>query len=93
MILNGLDAMPGGGTLSFDLHEAGTQVKIVILDTGPGIAPEIGDRLFEPFVSTRETGSGLGLAIVQDLAELHGGSIALESSPAGGVRARLTLPV
>jgi two-component system, NtrC family, sensor histidine kinase HydH len=92
LILNGLDAMPGGGALTLDLHEAGTQVKIVIQDTGPGIAPEMGDRLFEPFVSTRETGSGLGLVICKRIVEDHGGTIEAENAREGGARFTVLLP-
>jgi signal transduction histidine kinase len=63
-------------------------------DDGPGIPAAMRDRVMQRGVRADEAapGSGLGLAIVRDLAELHGGSIALETSPTGGTRARLRLP-
>jgi signal transduction histidine kinase len=69
-------------------------VAILVDDDGPGIAPEMRRQVLQRGVRADEAapGSGLGLAIVRDLAELHGGSIALEDSPMGGARARLVLP-
>jgi signal transduction histidine kinase len=74
-------------------EEAGS-VSIIVDDDGPGLEPSMRERVFQRGVRADETapGSGLGLAIVADLAELYGGAIVLESAPAGGVRARLTLP-
>ena len=74
--------------------EAGGRLTITVDDDGPGIAPALRESVLRRGVRADEgaPGSGLGLAIVRDLAELHGGSIALESSPAGGLRARLELP-
>jgi signal transduction histidine kinase len=67
---------------------------IVIEDDGPGIEPSLRDAVLRRGVRADEAapGSGLGLAIVRDLAELHGGSVMLESAELGGLRARLTLP-
>jgi signal transduction histidine kinase len=69
-------------------------IAIVVDDDGPGLAPELRDKVLQRGVRADEAapGSGFGLAIVRDLAELHQGSIVLEASPEGGVRARLTLP-
>jgi len=69
-------------------------VSITVDDDGPGLAPELRDRVVRRGVRADESapGSGLGLAIVRDLAELYGGTIALEDAPLGGLRARLTLP-
>jgi signal transduction histidine kinase len=73
---------------------AGGQVVIVVEDDGSGIAPSLRDAVLQRGVRADEAapGSGLGLAIVRDLAELYGGSISLDASPRGGVRANLTLP-
>ncbi len=70
------------------------QLSIAVDDDGPGLDPSLRAQVFERGVRAdqRVRGSGLGLAIVSDLAELHGGSIALEPSPLGGTRARLDLP-
>jgi signal transduction histidine kinase len=74
--------------------ENGTAVLITVDDDGPGVDPSMRDQVLRRGVRADEAapGSGLGLAIVRDLAELYGGSISLESSPAGGLRARLQLP-
>jgi signal transduction histidine kinase len=70
------------------------QVVIAVDDDGPGIEPSMREAVMRRGVRADEAaqGSGLGLAIVRDLAEIYGGSISLEESPMGGVRARLTLP-
>jgi signal transduction histidine kinase len=67
-------------------------VRIDIADTGPGIAPGVQGRLFQPFASARLGGSGLGLAIVRDLARLHGGEVMLVSTGPKGTCFRLELP-
>ena len=72
----------------------GRSVDITVDDDGPGLAPDLRETVLKRGVRADEAapGSGLGLAIVADLAELYGGSITLEGSAAGGLRARLTLP-
>jgi signal transduction histidine kinase len=69
-----------------------TGVEIRIRDTGPGIAPRIKERLFEPFVSSKETGVGLGLSISKRLVEAHGGAIRGGDAPEGGTVFAFTLP-
>jgi signal transduction histidine kinase len=73
---------------------AGSRLAVIVDDDGPGLAAPLRETVLRRGVRADETapGSGLGLAIVADLAELYGGSIALEDSPAGGLRARLELP-
>ncbi len=80
--------------VSVESVEDNGAIAIVVEDDGPGIAPDLRERVLQRGVRADEAapGSGFGLAIVRDLAELHGGSISLEASPKGGVRARLTLP-
>jgi signal transduction histidine kinase len=72
----------------------GDRYVITVDDDGPGIAPEMRAQVLQRGIRADEAapGSGLGLAIVRDLADLHGGTIALDRSGAGGVSARLTLP-
>jgi len=72
--------------------DAGSRVEIEVRDSGPGVAPEVRDRIFEPFFSTKTSGSGLGLALVKKIAEDHGGGVSLESTPGEPTRARLWLP-
>jgi signal transduction histidine kinase len=75
-----------------ELHAG--EIVLVVDDDGPGLAAELRQRVLQRGVRADEAapGSGLGLAIVRDLAELYGGSIALDDAPAGGLRARLVLP-
>jgi signal transduction histidine kinase len=83
--LNALDAMPGGGELRFGLRRwANGPVEVEVADTGPGVATAVLPRLFEPFVSTRDTGLGLGLVISKRIVEDHGGSISAANRPGGG---------
>ncbi len=71
----------------------GRRVGFWICDNGQGIDPEVRERLFEPFFTTRTKGTGLGLAIVRQLVDLHGGSVALSDNDPSGTCAVLTLPV
>jgi two-component system sensor kinase FixL len=63
-----------------------------VADTGPGLAPEVAGRLFEPFVSTKPEGMGVGLAICRTIVEAHGGRLWAEPNPGGGAVFRFTLP-
>ena len=67
-------------------------VRLVVEDSGPGIAPERRERVFEPFYTTRPNGLGVGLAISRSLAERHGGRLRVEAGGAGGARFVLELP-
>ena len=64
---------------------------IKVADTGTGIAPEIADQLFQPFITTKSQGLGVGLSISRTIVESHGGRIWVESNPAGGTTFRFTL--
>jgi len=64
-----------------------------VLDRGPGLPDAVRERLFEPYVSTKNRGSGLGLSLVRDIAAQHGGRITLENREGGGAKARLSLPL
>ena len=67
--------------------------EISVADTGPGIIPEVADRLFEPFVTTKKTGMGLGLSICRDIVEAHHGRLTTAPSPEGGAVFRISLPI
>jgi signal transduction histidine kinase len=68
-------------------------VRIRVADNGPGLPAELGGRIFDPFVSTKETGLGLGLAICRRIAETHGGEITAANGPDGGAVFEVCLPV
>ena len=68
------------------------RVEVGVLDTGPGLAPEIAGRLFSSFVSTKPGGMGMGLSICRSIVEAHGGRLWAEANPGGGAVFRFTLP-
>jgi two-component system sensor histidine kinase HydH len=92
LALNALQAMSGGGTLAVSVRRRNGGVAVEFADTGPGIPPEIRERLFEPFFTTRRGGHGLGLAISHRIVESHSGKLILESEPGKGTRAIVWLP-
>jgi two-component system sensor kinase FixL len=67
--------------------------EVIVADTGPGIPPELADRLFQPFVTTKPTGMGLGLSICREIVEAHHGRLTTAPAPSGGTVFRLTLPI
>jgi signal transduction histidine kinase len=93
LVLNALDAMPNGGTLTVrSVRQAGS-IELEVVDTGPGLSADALGRAFEPFYTTKPAGTGLGLAIVYRIAEVHGGRVAAHNHPDGGARFTLSLPV
>jgi signal transduction histidine kinase len=80
LILNAAQAMEPGGALRIAAH--GTTVSFA--DSGAGIPPEVIDKLFTPFVTSKAKGTGLGLAIAQKIVEAHGGAIEARNNPGGG---------
>jgi signal transduction histidine kinase len=95
-MMNALDAMPQGGNLwvTTRLNREDNAVRIVVRDDGCGIPPEILPRLFEPFLTTKETGRGvgLGLAISRSILERHNGDIEVQSEVGRGTTFTVTLP-
>jgi signal transduction histidine kinase len=93
LIVNAIHAMPDGGTLTLATRDAPEdRVEIVVSDTGPGIAPELRQRLFSPFVTTKPGGTGLGLWISRNLLERHGGELLAGTAAAGGAAFTVRLP-
>ena len=90
---NGIEAMPHGGTLTIVSGREADRVLVHISDTGEGIPPELLEKIFQPFFSTKAKGSGLGLAISQKIIEAHQGTITLESEPHQGTRVTFFLKV
>ncbi len=76
LIVNAIHAMPQGGTLTLATRDAGVdEVEIIVSDTGAGLAPELIDTLFQPFVTRKREGTGLGLWISRNLVERYGGDV------------------
>lgn len=93
LVLNALDAMPQGGAIEIELRSPqGGFVELHIRDTGPGIAPHILPKVFETFVSSKETGMGLGLPVSKRIAEDHGGNLSAYNLPDGGACFVIRLP-
>jgi signal transduction histidine kinase len=93
LVLNGLQAMPDGGTLTLEANASNGNLLITITDTGVGISQENLPRIFEPYFTTKPKGSGLGLAIARRIVEAHGGTIAVSSEAGQGCRFRISLPI
>jgi len=93
LMLNGLQAMPHGGTLTLEAKASSGNLLIAVTDTGTGIAPENLSRIFEPYFTTKAQGSGLGLAISRRMIEAHGGTITAANESGGGCRFEISLPL
>ncbi|TDE40063.1 sensor histidine kinase [Antarcticimicrobium sediminis] len=94
LMINAIQAMPEGGTLSLRTQVQDAHVIITVQDTGIGMDAEIQARIFEPFFSTkRYEGTGLGLSITRDLIERAGGDISVSSQPGAGSCFRVRLPL
>ncbi|MFP4394661.1 MAG: GAF domain-containing protein [Anaerolineales bacterium] len=92
LVLNAIDAMPSGGTLTLHTAREDGMVRIAFSDTGVGMTPETQARLFEPFFTTKAHGSGLGLSISYGIIESHEGQILVESEVGKGSTFILLLP-
>jgi signal transduction histidine kinase len=93
LLMNAQEATPLDGRLTIDLTTTPTRVTITIADTGPGIPDELLERIFEPFVTTKQQGSGLGLAICMGIAEAHDAKLRVANQVTGGAVFTVELPV
>jgi len=106
LLTNAFEAMGGIGTVEISAvavdgdedagpaeHVAGPTIQITVSDNGPGIPPEVMERIFSPFFTTKPQGSGLGLAIVRKIVDAHDGRIDVGERPGGGTSFRVTVPV
>lgn len=91
LLLNACQVQPSGGEVRVRARTEEDRVRVEIADRGPGLPPELGGRIFEPFVSTR-TSSGLGLAVCHGIVEDHGGGIRGYNRPGGGAVFEVSLP-
>jgi len=90
---NSGEAMSTPGQLEISARQEPDAVRIFVRDSGPGITPELLDKMFEPFVShAQKSRPGLGLAIIRDLMERHGGAVSARNLPSAGAEVELTFP-
>jgi len=92
VVVNGLQALDGAGTLELASHSDPDGVLLTISDDGPGIEEEVLDKIFNPFYTTRKNGTGLGLAISYGLMQVLGGKIDVASRPGQGTRFTIRVP-
>jgi PAS domain S-box-containing protein len=92
LLKNAVEAMPSGGRVVVQTRQVDGRVEVRIRDLGRGIEPEVLERIFEPFFSTRPGGTGLGLPLSQQILQEHGGRIRCESQPGQGTTFVVELP-
>jgi signal transduction histidine kinase len=92
LVLNALEAMPGGGELNVRTAVENGHLLVVVRDTGPGIPPEIQDHIFHPYFSTKDRGTGIGLTLAEKLVRQHRGHLDFRTGP-GGTSFSITLPI
>jgi PAS domain S-box-containing protein len=95
LVRNAVEAMPGGGVVAVQVSrqkgKRGDEICIEVSDHGQGIAPEVIEKIFTPFFTTKDKGSGLGLAVAFSIVQNHGGRIQVSSKPGAGTTFRVSL--
>ena len=92
LMLNAVQAMQPDGRLDLAVSAQGQEARVVVSDTGAGIAPEALTRIFDPFFTTKNEGTGLGLSLSYAIVKDHGGDIEVESEPGRGTTFTLIFP-
>ncbi len=93
LLINAGQAMAGRGRIDICIAARNGRCEIVVQDEGPGIPPDVLDRVFEPFFTTKHRGTGLGLPTARRIVERHGGALELASWPGTGTRVLVSLPL
>jgi signal transduction histidine kinase len=91
--VNAIEAMPAGGRLRFESAMQADEAEIRIADSGPGIPPELREKIFRLYFTTKKEGSGIGLAMTFRIVQLHDGTIDFSSEPGKGTTFTMRLPV
>ncbi len=92
LVTNAIDAMHEGGRLQVRIDQSGDKLTLEISDTGPGIPPELRDKVFQLYFTTKTGGSGIGLAMTFRAVQLHNGTISFKSEAGSGTTFRLEFP-
>ncbi len=93
LLENALRASGAGGTVEVAVASDDGHARISVVDSGPGVPPEVLPRIFDPYFSTHAAGTGLGLPIARRIAEEHGGRIEAGNVPGGGFEVVITIPL
>ena len=93
VVLNGVQAMPQGGSLTLGVTRLNQEAEIYVCDQGPGIPPDLRDKIFNLYFTTKPAGSGIGLAMTYRVMQLHNGSVEFDSYSSQGTVFRLRFPV
>jgi PAS domain S-box-containing protein len=92
LVVNAIEAMREGGTLSLSIERCEEHLWLEVSDSGPGIDPAVAQSIFDPFFTTKEAGTGLGLSIVRKIVEQHQGIVRIEPREPRGTRVLIRLP-
>jgi two-component system, LuxR family, sensor kinase FixL len=92
LLINAAQALQGHGTITVRIVPGATVHEVQVVDTGPGIAPDVREKVFRPFFTTKARGTGLGLSIARRLTEAHGGTTGVACPPEGGTQVTVALP-
>ena len=92
IVINGCQVMPDGGQLTFETARENGHILMTISDQGPGIPPEVKDKIFNLYFTTKPTGSGIGLAQAFRAVQLHNGQIRVDSEPGSGATFQIVIP-
>lgn len=92
LVVNAIEAMKQGGTLTVSVRPDGERVVMTVEDSGPGIASDLLANVFDPFFTTKEAGTGLGLSIVRKIVDQHYGDVEIESERGRGARVTVSIP-
>ncbi|MEJ2658694.1 MAG: ATP-binding protein [Desulfobacterales bacterium] len=93
LLINAMQAMPGGGIIHVNIHSGDHAVTIKIEDEGEGIPKDLLEKIWDPFFTTKAKGTGLGLGIVKNIIESHEGSVSIINKPDAGACVTISLPV
>jgi signal transduction histidine kinase len=93
LIINAVQAMPGGGDVVVTATSRDGKILISVHDQGQGVAPDVRDKIFDPFFTTKDGGTGLGLSVAHQIVDQHGGVLTAESRARGGMTFSVLLPL